>query len=143
MQPIVRNEQKCMSRRKESSTNSLNRQVLNEFCGVVYALDLIGGRWKMLILYKLGMGRKRFSQLRKELPNITERMLTLQLKELEKDHLIARTVYPEVPVRVEYELTESANVLSPIWQAMERWGDAHRENFGDRASLKTTDTLYG
>lgn len=125
-----------MSNRKENSTNSLNRQVLNAFCGVVYTLDLIGGRWKMLILYKLGLGRKRFSELRKHLPNISERMLTLQLKELEKDHLIVRTVYPEVPVRVEYELTEQARVLSPIWQAMEKWGDAHRERFGDRAAVK-------
>lgn len=122
-----------MSNRKENSTNSLNRQVLNAFCGVVYTLDLIGGRWKMLILYKLGSGRKRFSELRKHLPNISERMLTLQLKELEKDHLIVRTVYPEVPVRVEYELTEQARVLSPIWQEMEKWGDAHRGRFGDRA----------
>ncbi|SFE07281.1 transcriptional regulator, HxlR family [Chitinophaga sp. CF118] len=127
-----------MSRRKENSTNSLNRQLLNDFCGVVYALDLIGGRWKMLILYKLGMGRKRFSELRKELPNVTERMLTLQLKELEKNHLIVRTVYPEVPVRVEYELTESAKVLSPIWHAMESWGETHRENFGDHTGLKAT-----
>ena len=116
----------------------MNRQALNDFCGVVYALDMIGGRWKMLILYKLGLRNKRFSELRRELPNISERMLTLQLKELEKDHLIARTVYPETPVRVEYQLTETAKVLSPIWQAMEKWGDAHRETFGDRNSLKVT-----
>lgn len=125
-----------MSRRKENSTNNLNRQLLNDFCGMVYAIDLLGGRWKMLILYKLEMGRKRFSELRKELPNITDRMLTLQLKELEKAHLIKRTVYPEVPVRVEYELTKSAKVLSPVWHAMEKWGDAHREEFGDQ--LKAT-----
>ncbi|MVT08264.1 winged helix-turn-helix transcriptional regulator [Chitinophaga tropicalis] len=115
-----------MSRRKENSTNSINRQVLQDFCGVVYTLDMIGGRWKMLILYKLGLRKKRFSELKKELPNISERMLTLQLKELEKDNLIIRTVYPETPVRVEYELTESAKVLSPIWHAMEKWADAHR-----------------
>ena len=62
-------------------------------------------------------------------------MLTLQLKELEKDHLVTRTVYPEVPVRVEYELTESAKRLSPLWYEMERWGDAHLEQFGDRARV--------
>ena len=127
-----------MSRRKENSTNNINRQVLHDFCGVVYALDMIGGRWKMLILYKLGLRNKRFSELRRELPNISERMLTLQLKELEKDHLITRIVYPETPVRIEYELTETARVLSPIWQAMEKWGDTHRETFGDRNSLKIT-----
>jgi DNA-binding HxlR family transcriptional regulator len=95
----------------------------------VYALDIVGGRWKMLILYKLGHGRKRFTELRSELPNITDRMLTLRLKELEKDHLIIRTVYPEVPLRVEYTLSESAKVLSPIWHSMEQWGDSHRKEF--------------
>jgi DNA-binding HxlR family transcriptional regulator len=121
-----------MSDKKENSTNNLNRQLLNEFCGMVYAHDLISGRWKMLILYKLEIGPIRYNELRKKLPNITERMLTLQLKDLENNHLVIRTVYPEVPVRVEYELTESAKVLSPIWRAMEKWGDAHREKYGNR-----------
>jgi DNA-binding HxlR family transcriptional regulator len=128
-----------MSARKRSSTNSLNRQLLNEFCGTVYTLDLIGGRWKMLILYKLEIGRKRFSELRNELPNITERMLTLQLKELEKAQLITRNVYAEVPVRVEYALTESAKDLSPVWHAMEAWGDSHRQNLDGGELLNETD----
>ncbi|MCF0048510.1 helix-turn-helix transcriptional regulator [Dyadobacter chenwenxiniae] len=118
-----------MSKRKENSTNSINRKTLSEFCGVVHALDLIGGRWKMLILYKLQKGKMRFSELKNHLPNISERMLTLQLKELEKDHLIARTIQAEVPVRVEYSLTDFAKILNPIWLAMEQWGDAHREAF--------------
>ena len=80
----------------------------------------------MLILYKLEMGRLRFSKLRRKLPNITERMLTLQLKELEKNGLILRMVYPEIPVRVEYELTDSAKKLSPLWHAMEKWGEEHK-----------------
>jgi len=130
-----------MSERKENSTNNLNRQLLNDFCGMVYAHDLISGRWKMLILYKLEAGHLRYSELRKKLPNITERMLTLQLKELENNHLVTRTVYPEVPLRVEYALTESARVLSPVWQAMEKWGDAHRGKYGkvedDNSSQKT------
>jgi DNA-binding HxlR family transcriptional regulator len=118
-----------MSKRKETSTNSLNRQVLNDFCGMVYTLDLLGGRWKMLILYKLGLRKKRFSELRDELPNISERMLTLQLKELEAGGLITRNAYPEVPVRVEYELTGWARQLSPVWYAMEEWGNSHKEAF--------------
>lgn len=99
---------------------------------MVYAHDLISGRWKMLILYKLEIGPMRYNELRKKLPNITERMLTLQLKELENDHLVPRTVYPAVPARVEYELTESAKVLSPIWRVMEKWGDAHREKYSNQ-----------
>lgn len=118
-----------MSERKETSTNNLNRQILNDFCGMVYALDMLGGRWKMLILYKLNLQTKRFSELRDELPNISERMLTLQLRELSNAGLIKRTVYAEVPARVEYELTEWAQRLSPVWYAMEAWGDAHKEAF--------------
>ena len=118
-----------MSGRKENSTNSLNRQLLSDFCGMVYAHDLVSGRWKMLILYKLEKRRLRFSELRQHLPNITERMLTLQLKELEKDCLVNRIVTAEVPVRVEYELSESAKQLSPVWHALEKWGDAHRDKY--------------
>lgn len=123
-----------MSKRKETSTNSLNRQTLNDFCGMVYTLDLLGGRWKMLILYKLGLRKRRFSELRDELPNISERMLTLQLKELEAGGLITRNAYAEVPVRVEYELTEWALRLSPVWYAMEAWGDSHKEAFAVAAT---------
>ena len=117
-----------MSKRKESSTNSINREVLNNFCGVTYALDMLGGRWKMLILYKLEKRNLRFSELQKRLPNITGRMLALQLKELERDRLVERQVYPETPVRVEYNLTERALALSPVWHALEDWGDRHRED---------------
>lgn len=118
-----------MSKRKENSTNSLNQKALNEYCGMVYAHGLISGRWKMLMLYKLEHGPMRYSELKKKLPNITERMLTLQLKDLENNHLIIRRVYPEVPTRVEYELTDSAKILSPVWRAMEQWGDDHRARY--------------
>ncbi|PST83811.1 transcriptional regulator [Pedobacter yulinensis] len=130
-----------MSKRKETSTNSLNKAILSSFCGVVHALDLIGGRWKLLILYKLGTNRKRFSELRDQLPNISERMLTLQLKELQRDHLIKRTVYAEVPARVEYELTDTGMALSPIWQDLEKWGEAHRKTFGAAAATAQPDRL--
>jgi DNA-binding HxlR family transcriptional regulator len=117
--------------RKENSTNNQNRQQLQNFCGMVYAHDLVNGRWKMLILYKLEKKPLRYSELKKLLPNITERMLTLQLKVLEKDGLIARSVYPEVPVRVEYTLTDSAKELSPVWHAMEKWGESHKVRSGE------------
>lgn len=116
-----------MAARKLSSTNARNREALDGFCGLTYALNLLGGRWKLLILYELEKGKRRFSELKQTLPHITDRMLTLQLRELEHDGLIARTVYAEVPPRVEYELTPSALALAPTWKSLEAWGDAHRQ----------------
>jgi|SRR5882757_2739143 DNA-binding HxlR family transcriptional regulator len=121
-----------MSKRKESSTNNINRKVLNDFCGVVYAMDIIGGRWKLLVLYKLEKKKLRFGELKKRLPNITERMLTLQLRELENDKLVKRTVFAEVPPRVEYELTAAARSLAPTWKRLEAWGKAHKEGIAGK-----------
>jgi len=118
-----------MLNRKENSTNNQNRQKLND-CGLIYAMDVIRGRWKMLILYKLEQGKLRFTELKNSLPNISERMLILQLKELEKDQLIIRTVYPEIPVRVEYELDQAAHQLIPIWHALELWGNNLKDVHG-------------
>lgn len=116
-----------MAIRKASSTNTRNRQVLGDFCGVNYALNLIGGRWKLLILYKLEQQKHRFSELKKTLPHITDRMLTLQLRELERDGLVGRTVFAEVPPRVEYALTPVGLALAPAWKCLEAWGDWHRQ----------------
>ena len=115
-----------MGKRKPTSTNAMNRDNLIDFCGMVYAVDLLGGRWKLLILYKLEGRTLRFSELKKHLPNITDRMLTLHLQELEKNDLVIRTVHAEVPVRVEYHLSESAQQLAPIWKQLENWGIAHK-----------------
>jgi DNA-binding HxlR family transcriptional regulator len=116
-----------MAKRKEASTNSLNREKLMAFCGVTYAIELLGGRWKLLILYKLEKKTLRFIELKKKLPGITDRMLTLHLRELEKSGLISRTVYAEVPPRVEYNLTAIARRLIPVWQMLEQWGLEHRQ----------------
>jgi DNA-binding HxlR family transcriptional regulator len=115
-----------MATRKPTSTNNRNRNALDQFCGITYALNLLGGRWKLLIVYKLGKGQLRFSELKKILPHITDRMLTLQLRELERDGLVTRTVFAQVPPRVEYALTASARALSPSLHALEAWGDEHR-----------------
>lgn len=115
-----------MAKRKTTSTNMLNRKTLVNFCGMVYATDILGGRWKLLILYKLGARTLRYNELKKRIPAVTDRMLTLHLQELEKDGLITRTVYAAVPPRVEYQLTESAQLLIPIWQQLEQWGLQHR-----------------
>lgn len=116
-----------MSKRKITSTNNQNRRKLIATCGMIYAMDILAGRWKLFILYKLKNNKLRFSEIKQLIPEITDRMLTLHLKELEEDGLILRTIYPEVPPRVEYELTESAQSLVPVWQQLERWGLAHRE----------------
>lgn len=122
-----------MAKRKATSTNSINRQKLNGSCGVVHALDIIAGRWKMLIIYKLEGRKLRFTEIKNKMPGISERMLSLQLKDLEKNGLVSKQVYNEVPLRVEYELTAVAMKLSPIWHALEAWGDMHRDSFSGTA----------
>ncbi len=116
-----------MSKRKAASTNSINREELKDLCGMVYALYMLAGRWKLVILHKLETDKLRYTEIKQLMPGITDRMLTLQLKEMERDGLITRTVYPTVPARVDYELTPSARTLVPVWQGLEQWGGAHRE----------------
>ncbi|MGF7042108.1 winged helix-turn-helix transcriptional regulator [Mucilaginibacter lappiensis] len=116
-----------MSKIKPTSTNNRNRNELIDFCGMNYALNMLAGRWKLLILYKLENKKLRYGDVKKLMPNITDRMLTLHLQEMERDGLIIRTVYPEVPLKVEYELTESAVALAPVWKQLEHWGIAHRK----------------
>ncbi len=91
-------------------------------CPVETALGLIGGKWKGVILYHLMDGKKRFGELRKFMPTVTQRMLTKQLRELESDGLIHREVYKVVPPKVEYSLTEKSDSLKPIIVALEQWG---------------------
>lgn len=97
---------------------------LDTDCGVEVALELIGGKWKGLILYRLLNGHLRFNQLQRLLPAVTQRMLTKQLRELEQDGLVNRSVFPEVPPRVEYSLTERGQSLASILLLLKQWGDA-------------------
>lgn len=93
-------------------------------CGVEATLDLIGGKWKGVILFHLLKGgRMRFNALSRYLGAITQRMLTKQLRELEADGLIVRTVYAEVPPRVEYSLSARGESLKPVILALKAWGD--------------------
>lgn len=115
-----------MGKRKESSSNSINQKNLNSFCATTYAISVLGGRWKLVILYKLEKRTMRFGELKEHIPDISDRMLTLHLQEMEKDGLITRTAYAEVPPRVEYSLTESARSLAPIWKQLEEWGVQHQ-----------------
>lgn len=101
---------------------------LEMHCPVVDTLDIIGGKWKVLIIYHLhhpdGIP-KRFNELRRCLPEITQRMLTLQLKELVRDGLIVRHDYQEVPPKVDYSLSEQGLTLLPVLYAMSDWGEQH------------------
>ncbi len=96
-------------------------------CDVEATLSVIGGRWKAILVCHLLAGSKRFGELRRLTPNATERMITLQLRELEADGVISRTVYPEVPPRVEYAVTEFGQSLAPILQCMQDWGSAFKQ----------------
>lgn len=91
-------------------------------CPVEASLEVIGGKWKAVILFHLLGGTKRFNQLRRLLPKVTQRMLTRQLRELEKDGLVQRVVYPEVPPKVEYSLTQFGSSVEPILRVLQRWG---------------------
>ncbi|MEH3114719.1 winged helix-turn-helix transcriptional regulator [Pedobacter terrae] len=115
-----------MSKIKETSTNFANKQALAEECPEVYAANIIGGQWALVICSWLINGKLRFGELKKLLPNITERMLTLQLRKLEENKVIKRTIYAEVPPRVEYELTPIGYELKGIIKQLESWGDKHK-----------------
>ena len=114
-----------MSNKKENTTNRMNREFLSD-CNLTYAVQLMGGRWKLPILMRLFPEKKRFGELKKIIPNITERMLALQLRELERDGLVSRTVYAEVPPRVEYELTAIGHELIPSCLELDKWGSKHK-----------------
>lgn len=96
-------------------------------CPVEIALELIDGKWKGVALYHLLGETLRFNELRRRVPNVTQRVLTKQLRELERDGLVIRTVYAEVPPRVEYRLTELGESLRPIILALRQWGASYSQ----------------
>ncbi|NEW07454.1 helix-turn-helix transcriptional regulator [Paenibacillus sp. SYP-B3998] len=97
-----------------------------EGCPVEFTLDVIGGKWKGVLLYHLIDGTKRFNEFRRICPLITQRMLTLQLRELENDGIVHREVYQQVPPKVEYSLTEFGKTLEPLILSMKQWGETYR-----------------
>jgi DNA-binding HxlR family transcriptional regulator len=91
-------------------------------CALDITMDYIGGKWKSVVLWYLRKDTKRFSELRKHIPGITEKMLTLQLRELEEDGIVQREVFAQVPPKVEYSLTEFGKTLIPLLEEIARWG---------------------
>lgn len=108
-------------------SSRMENKVFN--CEKELTLNIIGGKWKMLILWHLGReGTKRFGELKSLMPGITQRMLVNQLRELEEDHIVHREVYPVVPPKVEYSLTELGESLMPILEAMYDWGKQYLDS---------------
>ena len=96
-------------------------------CPVEVTLDVLGGKWKGIILYHLIGRKRRFNEFRRLIPDVTQRILTLALRELERDGIVERTIFPEVPPRVEYELSEFGKTLEPIIRMMRDWGAEYRK----------------
>lgn len=96
-------------------------------CPVATTVQLIGSKWKLLILRNLMQRPWRFNELRKELEGISQKVLTDSLRSMQEDGIVTRTVYPEVPPRVEYALSELGESMRPIMKAMEQWGISYKE----------------
>ncbi|MGG3888022.1 winged helix-turn-helix transcriptional regulator [Metabacillus fastidiosus] len=99
---------------------------INYGCPVTNTLEIIGGKWKGVILYYLTSGPKRFNELRRLVPSITTRMLTLQLRELEKNGIVHREIYQQIPPKVEYSLTDFGLTLNPIIFSLRDWGELYK-----------------
>lgn len=98
-------------------------------CPVETTLTLIGNKWKVLILRDLLPGTKRFGELKKSLGSVSQKVLTAQLRDMEADGLVTRTVYPEVPPRVEYSLTDLGMSLQPVLNSLQSWGESYKASF--------------
>lgn len=110
-----------MTKVKENSTYNANRGIVMQECPVTYVMSKIGGHWKPIILYHLLAGSKRYSEIKKAMPHITEKMLIQHLKQLESDRLLIREAKPVVPPYVTYTLTEGGRELESVINAMAEW----------------------
>lgn len=104
-------------------------------CEVETTLKVIGGRWKVLIIRELIAGVKRFGELQRALPGITQKMLTQQLREMEEDGIVHRQVYAQIPPKVEYSLTTLGESLKPILYAMHEWAVEHLSHINSKQKI--------
>lgn len=105
-------------------------------CALDVTMHYIGGKWKAVVLWYLRKDKKRFSELKALIPDITDKMLSVQLKALEEDGLIKRTVYSEVPPRVEYEFTEEGKSMIPVVEAIAAWGNSKANREGKMVEIE-------
>ncbi|MES9995560.1 winged helix-turn-helix transcriptional regulator [Desulfovibrio aminophilus] len=123
---------------QESKSCSVKRLCGKEYCcSVELTLQVIGGKWKPVILYHLGRrGTLRFGQVRKSMPSITQKMLTQQLRELEADGMVHREVHAQVPPKVEYSLTELGLSVMPVLKELCRWGGQYEKLLKEREAAE-------
>lgn len=105
-------------------------------CAVATTVQMIGSKWKLLILRNLMQRPWRFNELKKDLEGISQKVLTDSLRSMESDGIIDRTVYPEVPPRVEYALSEVGETLRPVMKAMEEWGNTYKALYSEKENAE-------
>mgnify|MGYP000620870388 CR=1 FL=1 len=125
MESAEYDKRKCPS---HLSTTECIRQLLP----VKDALDILSGKWKLQIILSLTFGKKRFKQIQREIPGLTPKMLSKELRDLEQNQLVKRTVYDSVPVRVEYSLTDYGTSLDKVIDELREWGVQHRKRIMKR-----------
>lgn len=113
--------------RKKTSTNFQNEKFLEYDCPFMTTLRFIGKRWKPAVLWKISQGKVRFKMLKEALPMISDKMLSSTINEMEADGILKKLVYEEIPLRVEYQLTDFGNSLLPVLAIMNDWGDSTLE----------------
>lgn len=120
----------CFCKERTFLLYSVKKETMATSCNsnnpVNITLKVIGGKWKPLLMWLIAQNTMRFGELQKAMPGVTQKMLTQQLRELEADGLLLRTVYPVVPPKVEYSLTEYGKTLKPVLKSMAVWGELHK-----------------
>lgn len=111
------------------------------FCPVAVTVGLIGNKWKLLIMRNLLAKPNRFTELRNTIPGISQKVLTDNLRSMEQDGIISRTVYAEVPPRVEYSLSDLGESMRPIISVMEQWGNGYQEAYKDNLTISAADEV--
>ena len=106
---------------------SNSQESMHSLCPVTTTIGVVGGKWKLIILWHLTQETLRFSELTKKIPGITQKMLTQQLREMESDNLVSRKVYAQIPPKVEYSITAHGKSLNQVLAALGEWGEKHQQ----------------